>query len=228
MVSKKLFLPVFSIKKVLFFLFILSIIPFIQTLSFKYPTALTLNDGKIFVIHSLGIDICNAEYTTSSRQLTFSTELDETTLSKISISKYSNGEFIIFIIDRFYLFDAYGNQKIEVSTPNQLYGEYYFLTRHKKVGNSYYFLFGYIRPYYYTCHIYYCCINANTGSLSVLDSKSFANDIKFVGLSCEFSFYSSKEYFICVYESSKNSKYYTTIHNYYISSNSIIYSDKLN
>ena len=41
------------------------------SLFFKYPTAFTLNNGKIFVIHSKGIDICNSKYTTSQNILEF-------------------------------------------------------------------------------------------------------------------------------------------------------------
>lgn len=91
------------------FYFIISYIPLIQSLSFKYPTAITLKDGKIFVIHSLGIDICDSNYQTSERKLTFANEINsDESLSKISLSKYSSGEFLIFIINKFYLYDEYG------------------------------------------------------------------------------------------------------------------------
>ena len=77
----------------------------IQTLSYQYPTAFTLQDRRIFIIHSSGIDICNSQYTESIQIIAFSTTQSQINLSKISISKFSNGEFIIFIINKFYLFD---------------------------------------------------------------------------------------------------------------------------
>ena len=90
----------------------LSLIYQTKSLSFKYPTALSLKNGNIFVIHSLGIDICDNKYITSINKVAFDNEINEQTLSKISISKYSNDEFLVFLINKFYLFDANGNNKI--------------------------------------------------------------------------------------------------------------------
>ena len=65
--------------------FILLIIPLIQSLEFRFPTALTLDNKKIFVIHSLGIDICDSSYTTSTKILEFEDELSKSDLNKIYI-----------------------------------------------------------------------------------------------------------------------------------------------
>jgi len=109
LVPKNLILP----------LFILYLIPSIKaTLSFKYPIAFTLNNGNIFIIHSLGIDICDSKYTTSTNILTFSQGMTKSQLSTISISKYSTGEILIFIINKFYLFNEEGTKLIESVTLN--------------------------------------------------------------------------------------------------------------
>ena len=65
--------------------FILLIIPLIQSLEFRFPTTLTLDNKKIFVIHSVGIDICDSSYTTSTKILEFEDELSKSDLNKIYI-----------------------------------------------------------------------------------------------------------------------------------------------
>ena len=200
----------FNFKYFTIFVLILCFITQIQTLSFKYPTAFTLNDGKIFVIHSLGIDICNPQYTRSTRILTFSSEIEESNLSKISISKYSNGEFIIFIINKIYLFDENGNYKNSTNAFNSIYGEYYTLTAHKITKSNdvdyYYFLFGYIDisdETNFICRLYYYYISNLSDVISTVASRSFKDSIIYNGLSCEFLLYNNKEYILCVYERQK-------------------------
>ena len=202
----------------------LSLIYQTKSLSFKYPTALSLKNGNIFVIHSLGIDICDNKYITSINKVTFDNEINEQTLSKISISKYSNDEFLVFIINKFYLFDVNGNIKI-IATPTDSYnGEYYSLSSYKIVPESdidyYYFLLGYIDiDSYNYLKLFYYSINTASNEATKLVSKNFNDDIRTNGISCQFLFYSSKDYIMCLYQSS----YYTfTIFEF--TTNSIEYS----
>ena len=108
MASKKLQFSCFNKNILVVLLSILSLFPLIQALYFKYPTAFTLEDKKIFVIHSLGIDICDSLYKTSTNIIEFQEEISESDLYKISISKFFSGEFIILIVDTIYIFDGYG------------------------------------------------------------------------------------------------------------------------
>ena len=71
MASNQLSISLLNLKKVLFFITILSLIPFFQALSLTYPTAFTLEDGNILVIHSLGIDLCDPLYTYPKSSYTF-------------------------------------------------------------------------------------------------------------------------------------------------------------
>ena len=207
MASKNIKLPLLKFYRILFFPYLLSLIISINSLSFKYPTAFTLKDERIFVIHSLGIDICDSKYTTSTNIIMFPSEMNESNLSKISISKYSTGEFIIFIFTKIYLFDEYGTQKIVTNDLSYLYGEYYTLTAHKKVQNSgvehYYFLFGYIdisNDYNYILDLYYYRIFSSSNSIIEIAYKSFDYDIEFNGLSCDFIKYNDKDYIMCSFE----------------------------
>ena len=64
-----------NLKKILIYITIHSLIPLLQSLSLRYPTAFTLKDKNIFVIHSLGIDIYNPEFDYNSIQDLFSRDL---------------------------------------------------------------------------------------------------------------------------------------------------------
>ena len=148
MATKKLRNISIDLKNLIIFSYILSIIPVIQAFSFKYPTALTLKDKKILVVHSLGIDICDSQYTTNNNIIEFTNEITESNLSKISISKYSTGEILILIIDTIYLFDEYGQKLIKFQLRNSYNADYFTLSAHDKFQDEdnqyYYYLFGYI------------------------------------------------------------------------------------
>jgi len=103
MVSNKHLITQFHQNKLIIILYIIIIIPLTQAFSFKYPNAITLKNKKIFVIHSFGIDICDSLYKTNSKVLEFEEELTKSDLSKITISKYSSGEFIVLIINNIYI-----------------------------------------------------------------------------------------------------------------------------
>ena len=151
---------------IIFFIFFF-IIPKIYTLSFKYPTAFTLTNGSIFVIHSLGIDICDSAYKTSTNILTFSSEINESDLPKISIARFSNDHFIILIINKFYLFNELGEKISETSEITYLNGEYYSLSTYEFIEESnnaysYYFLISYVDKNDLNLNLYYYCLIGNS------------------------------------------------------------------
>ena len=81
-------------------------------LAFKYPVVGTLNNKNIFVIHQLGVTICNHDFTESiSRVVTFSETEKITTdeaLSKVN-SVIADNYIICLINDIIYIFDEEGN-----------------------------------------------------------------------------------------------------------------------
>ena len=197
-----------NINNINILLFIQLIIPLIQSLSFQYPTAFTLEDKKIFVIHSLGIDICDSQYKTSTNIISFQDEITESDLYKISISKYSSGEFIILIIDTIYIFDGYGQKLLSYTMDESFNAEYFILSAHKidehinKV--EYYFLFGYIDQSSHILNLYYNRIDTNSITISNISSINYSNNMKNNGVSCEFVQYESDEYILCIYETYKS------------------------
>ena len=85
-------------------------------LNFSYPTAITLNNGDIFIIHKYGITICDSSllniiknvknFTSENEQIS-----SEEKLSKVSISKFNDGFIVSIIINKVYIFDKNGNYK---------------------------------------------------------------------------------------------------------------------
>ena len=211
----------FLISHLIIFCIFLFIIPQIKSLSFKYPTAHCLTNGKIFVIHSLGIDICDSAYKTSERKLTFDNEINETDLAKISITKYSNGQFVVLIINKIYLFNELGDLKFESTELSYLDGEYYSLSSHEFEMDSdnvysYYFLISYIEPNYKKLNLYYYYLKKNS-LLIIAKKEDYTNYIISTGLACEFS----SNYIICIYKSYYDSTYPFAISLWYINGETI-------
>ena len=184
---------------------ILSLIPLVKALSFKYPNAFTLENKKIFVIHSLGIDICDSFYKTSINIVEFQEEISKSDLAKISISKYNSGEFLILIIDTIYIFDGYGQKILSYTLEESFNAEYYTLSAHKiihETDNDYYnFLFGYIDQSYFKLNLYYNSLDTTSKTISTVSKIiNYSNNMKNTGVSCEFTKYGSNEYILCIYE----------------------------
>ena len=131
MAPNKIFVSYLYSNKLSFIIYILTIFSLSKAFSFKYPNAITLKNKKIFVIHSLGIDICDSLYKTNSKVLEFEEELTKSDLSKITISKYSSGEFIVLIINNIYIFDEYGEKILFDIVDESFNAEYFSLSAHK-------------------------------------------------------------------------------------------------
>jgi hypothetical protein len=199
----------------IFFSFILSFIQIIHSSTLKYPTAFTLNNQKIFVIHSLGIDICDNTYSNNERKLNFEPEMTESQLSKISISKYPSGEFILFIINTLYIFNEEGS----IISQKSLYsinGEYYTLSANYIDSGKYFFLFGYIDKDSNKLYLYYCTLDSSDTLETIASLQGYSDYIVFSGLSCELISDSSEFFIMCIYQN-----YYSY---YYISSEKIVVS----
>ena len=173
----------FNKNKLIIFILIQTIIPLIRSLSLKYPTALTLNNNNIFIIHSLGIDICDSLYRTNEKIIEFGEEISKTDLSKISISKYSSGEFILLIIDTIYIFDGFGQKILEYTFEQSFNGEYFTLSAHKIIQgidtDEYYFLFGYTDQSSFELNLYYYRLETSSDQIEIISSiMNYDNDIK--------------------------------------------------
>ena len=212
----------------IFFFLHLYIIQTVSALSFKYPTAFTLTNGNIFVIHSLGIDICNSAFTSSSRKITFEGELTSLDLPKISVSKYSSGEIIIFIINKIYIFDETGENTLISNTLSSINGEYYSLAADEitlESGiNKYYFLFSYVQTSDNLLYIYYASIGSNSPTVNTEAYNTEYEYLKSNGLSCEFTKYNGNDFIFCIFYYYDSDNYYSSIQFafYYINSNNKI------
>ena len=105
----------FGSQKFFFLIIFLSLIfPTITTLSFKFPTSITLNNGNIFIIHQTGVTICNpncTEVIKNVKDFSSDQQISEVNLSKVSIIKYDDDFIISFIIDQIFIFNSDGTFK---------------------------------------------------------------------------------------------------------------------
>ena len=212
------------------------IIPLIQSFEFKYPLALTLENKNIFVLHSLGIDICDSSYTTSTKIVEFEYELSKSDLNKISICKYSSGEIILLIVNTIYVFNINGQKIISCNLDENFNADYFTLVPHKIINendiNYYYFVLGYINPSSLKLNLYYYKLDSISQSINCESALiNYDNSIRYTGLSCEFILYESDEYIFCIYETRRTILLFGWDNDMYfdffkINQNSITSSDK--
>ena len=134
-----------SFIKYIIFAFLLFKISNNSILSFYYPTAITLNNGNIFIIHKTGITICDSSFSNIIRYVkNFTTESEqissEEKLSKVSISKFNDGYIVSIIINKVYIFDKTGIMKTNKDLSYTNDNLYFSLTAYKYDIDYYYFL----------------------------------------------------------------------------------------
>ena len=84
--------------------------------NFIYPSAVTLKNGNILVIHKTGVTICNSSYTSFDDIIIFSESehiSSEENLSKITISQFADGYIVAVVINNIYIFDENGDFKLK-------------------------------------------------------------------------------------------------------------------
>ena len=118
---------------------------------FKYPKAITLLNGNLFIIHENGIDIYDSSLSTKIAEvITFDKgeKIMYNNLSLITFASFTeseNGYIISIINNKIYIFDKEGTSKyISQEILEELQGEYYTLIPIKKENNIYYYMIGFI------------------------------------------------------------------------------------
>ena len=161
--KNKLFIT--SIKYILIIILIFVNYSNNSILSFSFPTATTLNNGNILVIHKTGIDICDSTLSTIVRNIKeFSAESEQISSieksAQVSIAKYDDGYIVSIIINTIYFFNEEGYIKKNKSINNALY---YSLSIYKYDSDYHYFLVGYI--YEQSLNLYYYKFSPSDGNI---------------------------------------------------------------
>ena len=191
-----------QINQFFFFTFIFKAILFLSipkqynfTFSFLCPSAFSLKNGNIFIIHKNSIDIYDSLLTIKNKTI-IKFKNDNNTLIKnndiyqrIIIAKYndSNLDYLTCIInEKIFIFDENG-EKLYISDEKlSLYNEeYYALVPIKILNSSYYYMILYINEYKNVQLLFYKFEKGKLGN-QVLYNNSFS-DIKFTNkiLTCQ-------------------------------------------
>jgi hypothetical protein len=100
-----------------FLLILLSILQNNLINSFSYPKSITLENGNIFIIHKDGISIFDSSLNREKQIIkTFEDEekiSDTNKLSKVTISRFSDGYIFCIIINKIYVFNVKGQLLFE-------------------------------------------------------------------------------------------------------------------
>ena len=138
------------------FLIFFSLIHKNLSVTFTFPKAITLNNGNIFIIHKLGIDVYSSDLKTlkfNVKEFATNEQIsNEQTLAKVVIKSFRESEddnnlIFCIIINKIYIFEPDGTKKYEetsTSIINIFTGSYYDLTLVGKSGNIYSYIIGFI------------------------------------------------------------------------------------
>ena len=157
----------YTFERIIFrlFIFIMLIYSSFSDLSFKYPYAFKLSNKKIFVIHQLGITLCNNIFTEGTDIITFSeTEKIKTNeaLSKVT-SVFANDYILCLINDYIYIFNEEVNFLKKSDTKiTESNVAYYSLTFAFEDSNCLYFVVGFISNEKMYLYSYIYKININS------------------------------------------------------------------
>ena len=176
-----------------------------NTLYFSYPTAITLNNGNIFIIHKTGITVCDSTFSRIIKYVkNFTTDYEqistEQKLSKVSLEKFSDGYIISIIMFKVYIFDKLGNLKAYKDISYAYDNLYYSLTPYKYDIDFYYFLVGFFNQqklylFYYKYDPSLQQIIEVAKNLGFYEFDEFDNAIYLEnkGISCQFLKYSNQQ-----------------------------------
>ena len=198
----------FILNRKIFFLliFILSIDFSFSYLEFKFPYAFKLENKNIFVIHQLGVSICNKNYTEIiSNQVTFSNSekiATDEALSKITLVSAQGYYLICLISDKIYIFDRDGYFLKKSTSITSQTVECYSVEYLNLIGNYLYFVIGFIsnQKLYLYSYTYYIPSKTFQSYSQYQFSNSLYNIIN-SGLSCHYMNSSNYNRFIiiCLY-----------------------------
>jgi len=133
-----------------YFLILLSILQNNLINSFSFPKSITLENGNIFIIHKDGISIFDSSLNREKQIIkTFGDgeKIDDTNkLSKVTISRFSNGYIFCIIIKKIYVFNVKGQLLFEETSNdiiNLLTGTNFALLPLKIENNEYTYMIGF-------------------------------------------------------------------------------------
>ena len=141
----------FNFNHLLFIILFLSFTSKITSLYFAYSSAITLNNGNIFIVHKDGITICDANYKTIIKNVTtFSSKKlnNEEDLYKLTIEQFNDGYVFCFLFNKIYIIDNNGELEFNETlfyTNDDIYST---LALEKVENKYYYYLIGYIYQNY--------------------------------------------------------------------------------
>ena len=180
-------------------------------LEFKFPYAFKLENKNIFVIHQLGVSICNKNFTKIiSNEVTFSNSekiTTDETLSKVTLVSAEGYYLICLINDKIYIFDGEGYFLEKSATITSSTVECYSLEYLNLIDNYLYFIIGYIsnQKLYLYSYTYYVPTKVFQAYSQYQYSISLYNIIN-SGLSCHYmrSYTYNRFIIICLHGAKNN------------------------
>ena len=174
------------IKRIIFIFFLISIkyhkcgTPQ-NSLEYKYPNAIELNNGNVLIVFSTGIYVYNSNLTELIGTIEYESEsgitIEETDLNLINLSKFEDGLIISIIKTYLYIFSSIGEYIYHINLSENLEGgTYYSLVPHKIEEKNYYYAITYMENKKLKILYYYINIpdNSDKGNY-LIDSLEYSH-----------------------------------------------------
>ena len=182
----------------------------LNSMNYKYPNCIELNNGNVLIIFAEGIYIYNSELSSEISNIPYESgfSIGENDLDYITISKFNDGIIISIIKTYLYIFSSSGEYIHHIDLSDDLQGaSYYSLIPHKIIENNYYYAIIYIKSS--KLNIYYYYINISDKSNNIIDNLQYEHTdssypsyhIDYTGSTCQLMISSNTENFLtCFYE----------------------------
>ena len=209
-----------------------------STLSFTYPTSITLDNGNIFIVHKTGVAITNPDCTEIIDSSSLPEEITEEQYKKISIKKFEDGIIICLVFDKIFVYSSTGTfiKRMLSSIASGI--SYYSLIPHYiDQNNNHYFIIA----YFYTSSLYLRYYRYKPSDVSEQGYSYFSDiyyengvnhgntQIQNKGLTCEFLKNSDSENILtCFYTIYYNGSYQLAIGYFKITGETTIQSTSFN
>ena len=148
-----------------------------NSLVYKYPHGIELNNGNVLIIFETGIYVYNSELTGVIRTIEYESVFSvvENYLNFIYLSMFEDGVIISIIKTYLYIFSSIGEEIFHINLSDDLSGAtYYSLTPHKIEGNNYYYSISYMDSST-KVKINYYYINISVPNNNLIDSLQYSH-----------------------------------------------------
>ena len=178
----------------------------------KFPSALLLSNGDLFIVTNIGLRLYDSTFTTIKKYYNFDTNeqiTDEDQAEKTAIAEYPDGTVIAIAKDILYILNSERTFIKKQSLSNfSINGKYYSLIPFSYNSPNYYYIVAYSNNKKISINYFYFTADNSENSNNPIDSlnyqpissKNEQRELLGCGLTCGIMIYNEKDVLTCFYQ----------------------------